>query len=132
MTNMPHKCVKCGREYPDTSQEILRGCGWCGSRKFLYVKTGRQHRTQPEEKPVPKTREEEIEKEVLEAEREPTDFFSRVESIRIISPGTYELNIQKLAQSDERVVGYGKEGSYGVDLLSMMKSKRKKKKDEKE
>jgi len=44
-----------------------------------------------------------------------------------VAPGTYELNIGKLATSDERVVGIGKgEGSYLVDLLSMVRSRRKK------
>lgn len=51
----------------------------------------------------------------------------RLESIRIVAPGTYELNIEKLATSDERVVGIGKgEGSYLVDLLSMVRPRRKK------
>jgi hypothetical protein len=51
----------------------------------------------------------------------------RVESIRIVSPGTYELNISKMAESDERVVATGGDGSYMVDLFSMMKPRRKKK-----
>ena len=60
-------------------------------------------------------------------EADETDHFDRVESIRIIAPGTYELNIEKMARSDERVVGLGKEGSYALDLLSMAGSKKGKK-----
>jgi len=63
-----------------------------------------------------------------EPEESNEDIFNGVESIRIVSPGTYEVNIEKLAHSDERVVGFGHGGSYGVDLLSMMKSKKKREK----
>jgi hypothetical protein len=54
--------------------------------------------------------------------------YDRVETIRIIAPGTYELNIEKMAQDDERIVSVGKEGSYIVDLMSMAKDEPKKKK----
>ena len=41
--------------------------------------------------------------------------------------GTYELNIEKLANSDERVVGIGVEGNYLLDLHSMIKPGKSKK-----
>ena len=44
-----------------------------------------------------------------------------------MAPGTYELNIEKMARSDDRVVGLGREGSYAVDLLSMSGAKKKRK-----
>ena len=53
--------------------------------------------------------------------------YDRVETIRIVAPGTYELNIEKMAKSDERIVSVGKEGSYIVDLMSMAKDEPKKK-----
>jgi len=33
---MPHRCTKCGKEYPDGDMRILNGCE-CGNNKFLYV-----------------------------------------------------------------------------------------------
>jgi Zn-ribbon containing protein len=57
--------------------------------------------------------------------------YDRVESVRIVGPGSYELNIEKLARSDERVIGVGKDGSYVVDLISMSKAKGKKPKTKK-
>lgn len=121
---MPHECVKCGKIYPDSSKEILEGCRKCGGRKFLYVAEESKRRkriekpaaSEPEEKQGPSKKESQ------------KNIYNGLESIRILSPGTYELNIEKLAQSDERVVGFGEGGSYGVDLLSMMKSKKKKEK----
>jgi len=56
-----------------------------------------------------------------------TESHDRIESIRIISPGTYELNIEKLANSDERVVGIGTDGNYLLDLHSMIKPGKDKK-----
>ena len=56
-----------------------------------------------------------------------TESLDRIESIRIIAPGTYELNIEKLANSDERVVGIGTDGNYLLDLHSMIKPGKDKK-----
>jgi predicted nucleic acid-binding Zn-ribbon protein len=122
---MPHECVKCGRVYPDSSPEVLEGCASCGGRKFIYVATGRKRRKIPEKVPAAQPQAEEKE-ESREVQDNREDIYSGLESIRIVSPGTYELNIEKLAKSDERVVGFRQAGSYGVDLLSMMKSKKKK------
>ncbi|NLD56880.1 MAG: hypothetical protein GX651_01945, partial [Methanomicrobiales archaeon] len=33
----------------------------------------------------------------------------------------YELNLEKMAKDDERIVSVGKEGSYIIDLMSMAK-----------
>jgi predicted nucleic acid-binding Zn-ribbon protein len=140
---MPHKCVKCGRLYPESSPLILEGCETCGGRKFLYVGDQSKHKRARGEWPaLPSDRRSEKEREprkeeitIMEPEtakksreeRKPIDP-DRVESITIVAPGEYELNITKLAGSDDRVVGMGEEGSYHVDLLSMIKGKRKKKK----
>ena len=126
---MPHKCTKCGREYPDGSTEILKGCASCGGKKFLYVKDEDIHRDVLEEKSIDEiatwTKEE-----VLEVKTEPdknVEMFDRVETIRIVGPGTYELNLEKMAEGDERIIQVGKEGVYNIDLLSFSKDDRKKK-----
>jgi predicted nucleic acid-binding Zn-ribbon protein len=53
--------------------------------------------------------------------------YDRVETIRIVGPGTYELNIEKMAQGDERIISVGKEGVYNIDLLSFAKDQQKNK-----
>ena len=35
---MPHRCVKCGKEYKEASFEVLKGCEQCGGKKFLYTR----------------------------------------------------------------------------------------------
>jgi predicted nucleic acid-binding Zn-ribbon protein len=131
---MPHKCTKCGREYKDGSTEILKGCASCGGKKFLYVKEDQLNKDVLEEKSIDEIAEETHE-EVLEVveprSRKEVEMFDRVETIRIVAPGTYELNIEKMAQSDERIVSVGKEGSYIIDLMSMAKDAPKKKKGRK-
>ncbi|MDO9550328.1 MAG: Zn-ribbon domain-containing protein [Methanoregula sp.] len=129
---MPHKCTKCGREYNDGSTEILRGCASCGGKKFLYVKEEEINKDVLEEKSIEEIADESQE-EVLEivepaaTKKKEVEMYDRVETIRIVSPGSYELNLEKMAQSDERVVSVGKEGSYIIDLMSMAKEGPKKK-----
>jgi predicted nucleic acid-binding Zn-ribbon protein len=117
---MVHTCATCGKVYLDSSPDILRGCSSCGGKKFYFERPGPHRKTEvPGCTPLP---EPELEPE----EEKEEDRFDRVESIRILGPGTYELNIEKMADSDDRVVGLGREGSYAVDLLSMAGKKKKK------
>ncbi len=133
---MPHKCTKCGREYKDGSTEILRGCASCGGKKFLYVKEAEINKDVLEEKSIEEIADESHEV-VLEIVEQPTtrkkevEMYDRVETIRIVSPGSYELNLEKMAKSDERIVSVGKEGSYIIDLMSMAKDEPKKKRSKK-
>ena len=127
---MPHKCTKCGREYEDGSTEILKGCGSCGGKKFLYVRPDEIHRDILEEKSVEEIAHE-TKEEVLEIKTEPdkgVEMYDRVETIRIVGPGTYELNLEKMAEGDERIISVGKEGVYNIDLLSFSKDEKKKQK----
>ncbi|MDI9632479.1 MAG: Zn-ribbon containing protein [Methanolinea sp.] len=132
---MPHKCARCGREYRTNECEILRGCRECGGKKFVFIP--RVERTAEEGEggaaPVPApVNAAPVAAAAGEEEGEPQPEApllgaDRLESIRIVAPGTYELNIEKLAMTDERVVGIGRgEGSYLVDLLSMVRSRKKK------
>ena len=136
MKTMPHKCTKCGREYKDGSTEILRGCASCGGKKFLYVKEAEINKDVLEEKSIEEIADESHE-EVLEIVEQPTtrkkevEMYDRVETIRIVSPGSYELNLEKMAKSDERIVSVGNEGSYIIDLMSMAKDEPKKKRTKK-
>ena len=126
--NMVHTCAKCGKVYPDSSAEVLVGCSQCGGKKFYFERPNARLKKKHESSITPKaptsTPPPLPEKHKIE---EITG--SCVESIRIVAPGTYELNIEKMAQCDDRVVGLGAEGSYAVDLLSMSGAKKKKKTD---
>ena len=102
----------------------------CGGKKFLYVKEDQLNKDVLEEKSIEEIAEESKE-EVLEVV-EP----KKKEESRDVRPGgdhpdrlsgSYELNLEKMAESDERIVSVGKEGSYIIDLMSMSKDEPKKK-----
>ena len=125
---MPHKCTKCGREYRDGSTEILKGCESCGGKKFLYVKDSELHKDILEEKSIEEIAEETKEQvlEVKTVQKKEVEMYDRVETVRIVGPGSYELNIEKMAKGDERIISVGKEGVYNIDLLSFTKDSKKK------
>ena len=109
---MPHKCTQCGREFEDGSTRILKGCPSCGGKKFLYIREAERHDDVLKEKSIDEIARDTGE-DVLEVrdgrKREEIEVFERIESIRILAPGSYELNIEKLARSDEVVLGLEKE-----------------------
>ena len=130
---MPHKCTKCGREFKDGTTDILKGCPSCGGKKFLYIKPEDLHKDILEEKSIEDVIEEKKESllEVSSKDEEPVEIYDRIESIRVLNPGSYELNLEKLAKSDEMVMQMGKDDKYIVDLLSMGKVEKDKKKKKK-
>ncbi|HJJ89794.1 MAG TPA: Zn-ribbon domain-containing protein [Methanocorpusculum sp.] len=126
---MPHKCTQCGREFRDGSVEILRGCPSCGGKKFLYVSEDVRNSDILEEKSIADIAHE-TKQEILEIREQvpaskPTDILERVESVRIVSPGKYELNLERLAMSQDIIIGVA-DGKYMLDLPSMSKKKQKK------
>jgi predicted nucleic acid-binding Zn-ribbon protein len=124
---MPHKCTKCGREFRDGSTDILKGCPSCGSKKFLYVREEHRHRDVLEEKTIQEIATESKEEvlELVDVPAQAADPRGRVESIRILAPGSYELNLKKLAETNDMVVGLGKDAKYLVDISSMGKKEEK-------
>lgn len=107
---MAHRCTKCGKLYPTGDMRLLQGCE-CGNNKFLYVPDERG----PKE---PEKVEEEIRKEFTEM---------GIETVRIISPGKYEINIERLLQGEGIVIALQEDGRYVIHLPSLLKKRRSKK-----
>ncbi|MEW5955271.1 MAG: Zn-ribbon containing protein [Candidatus Micrarchaeota archaeon] len=96
---MPHKCVRCGKAFPDASQELIKGCE-CGSRIFLYLRNGQ---------PAPAVEGEDLkwlEEELLELSREKPVSIEpdAVENIRMLGQGTYELNVGAIMKGEPIVI----------------------------
>ncbi len=104
---MAHRCTKCGKLYPTGDMRLLQGCE-CGNNKFLYV---------PDEKrpSEPEKVEEEIRKEFTEM---------GIETVRILSPGRYEINIERLLQGEGIVIALQEDGRYVIHLPSLLKKKK--------
>jgi predicted nucleic acid-binding Zn-ribbon protein len=104
---MPHRCTKCGKEYPDGDMRILNGCE-CGNNKFLYV---------PKEKKDAEEHAEEMKNKLSGM---------GVESVKILAPGQYEINLEKILSRDEIVIALQEDGRYVIHLPSLLKRRKKK------
>ncbi len=141
---MPHKCTRCEKIFEDGAEVILSGCPNCGWNKFLYVKD-----MEPEEEA--KEKEVQVQPEIVDSVEEdiPAEQFireiddiigighqeretveeeegERVESVRILGPGSYELNLNSLFEREEIVMAIKQDGTYAVDLSSAFRKKKKK------
>ncbi len=128
---MPHQCVHCGELYPDAAPELLKGCK-CGSKFFYYVK---QERIEQINKEVQETIFElgnadkvRIEKDIREItgmDEEPEKpVVLDIESVRVISPGKFEIDIINLFSKKRPVIYRLEEGKYVIDLSSSIKVNR--------
>lgn len=140
---MSHKCTRCGEIFVDGAAVILSGCPSCGWNKFLYVKGPEEEepvaegtadevldKTQKHETPAEKLIKEideiiGIEKEERSVVEEDGD---RVESVRILGPGSYELNLDSLLHRKEIVMAIKEDGTYALHLPSVFKAEKKEKK----
>ncbi|MCD4704363.1 MAG: Zn-ribbon domain-containing protein [Methanosarcinaceae archaeon] len=139
---MPHKCTRCENIFEDGASVILDGCPNCGWNKFLYVKGADEEASEETDIPIEEENKEntssnpaeefikEIDDIIGIEEKERTiveEDGRRVESVMILGPGSYELNLDSLLQRKEIVMAIKEDGTYAVDLPSVFKSKKKKK-----
>jgi predicted nucleic acid-binding Zn-ribbon protein len=131
---MPHMCVSCNHVLESGELDIDKGCPVCGGKKFQYIRPGRkdvrkltvaeyvalaakEEGQAPGKEETPKPPEK---KEAPKAQ-------DRVESVRILEKGMYDINLPVLLSRKEIVMSK-EEGVYVVDLPSAMKTQKKKKK----
>lgn len=138
---MPHICLRCQNRL-EAAPGLAPCCPICGGTRFAYesprkAKAGEQ--TPDHEIPLQAPGESNAEEHTVEPEtpKEPSSPADNpqeeskplspdaVESIRILEPGKYHLNLHKLAESDDRVVQIGKDGNYRLDLNSMNRPRKK-------
>jgi predicted nucleic acid-binding Zn-ribbon protein len=133
---MPHKCTRCESVFKDGAAIILNGCPKCGWNKFLYVKdaddrseTGIKEAVPPAASRFIKEVDEILgntqpESKEAKVEPKPDEIGERVESVRIVSPGSYELNLESLLERDEIVMALKEDGTYLVHLPSVFQKKK--------
>jgi len=108
-----HKCLKCGTKFERITEAMLKGCPECGGKLFLYLKDGEDISTA------------ELVDRIEIEEREPLEG-ERIESLRILSPGVYELNLDKLLERKEIVLRMKENGTYVLPLPSLFRKKKQK------
>ncbi|MGZ4903714.1 MAG: Zn-ribbon domain-containing protein [Halobacteriota archaeon] len=128
---MPHKCTKCGHVFDDGSSSVFTGCPTCGGNKFLYVKFDKNAHPLRDDSSA-QTAHVSADTPLKEHTAIPVDHQgtkvdpSRVESIRILGPGSYEINIPALIQRKEIVMALKEDGNYVIHMDSAFNKKRAK------
>ena len=153
---MPHKCTRCESIFTDGASVILNGCPNCGWNKFLYVKDEEAEQAEGvESEPVEELKEHIIDEtsehaaeavgedapaekfireidEIIGVEKEERSVTEeegeRVESVRILGPGSYELNLESLLDRKEIVMAIKEDGTYALHLPSVFKKDKDKRK----
>ena len=127
---MPHQCTKCGKVYPDASNELLIGC-ICGSKFFYYIRQEKFEQLQNEKDQIleelNKADKEQIEKDIRELtglDKKPDEpVILDLESVRVIRPGKFEIDIVNLFSKNRPLIYKLEEGKYVIDLTSTLNTK---------
>lgn len=106
-----HKCLKCGKEFEKITEEMLKGCPDCGGNLFLYIKKGKEASAT------------DLVDQLKVEDKVPLEV-DKIESLKILSPGIYELNLDALLERKEIVMKMKENGSYVIHLPSLFKKKK--------
>jgi predicted nucleic acid-binding Zn-ribbon protein len=134
---MPHQCVHCNKVYPDASKELLAGCE-CGSHFFYYIKKEFYDKikkskenlvldAEVQEKidTISKMDKTKMERDVREiigiVEKEDIPVILDLESIKVIGPGKFEIDVVNLFNKKRPLIYKLEEGKYIIDLASTLK-----------
>ncbi|MFH1506189.1 MAG: Zn-ribbon containing protein [archaeon] len=124
MIRIPHQCVKCGKIYDDASNEILHGCS-CGGKLFFYLRKEALEKQKEELTKLSQKDKEQIEKDVYDIMGDEIDREKPVvldlESIRIIKPGKYELDLVNLFKKKQPLIYKLEDGKYVIDIIESFK-----------
>lgn len=128
----PHQCTHCGEIFPDAAEELLKGCS-CGSRFFFYIRQEKIEELRKETRDamveLEKADKVQIEKDIREItglDEEPEKpVILDLESIRVIKPGKFEIDIINLFSKRRPLIYRLEEGKYIIDLAASVQASRK-------
>ena len=115
---MAHQCVRCNIFYEDGAHEILKGCS-CGGRLFFYVKNEKLKKAKEVSVNLTDEEKHQIEQDVLElvgAEDNDAPVVLDIESIRVVKPGKFELDLVQLFNKENPLVYKLADGKYIIDI----------------
>jgi len=122
-----HQCVHCGNLYENAAPELLTGCK-CGSHFFFYIKSEQYAKLKKDKDstlPLNLNTEEkkQMEKDVREiiGVREEEPVILDLESVRVLKPGKFEIDIVNLFSKKRPIIYKLEEGKYIIDLASTLK-----------
>ncbi len=124
---MPHQCVHCSKIIDVGSKEILEGCNSCGGKFFFYIRDEQVAKIkESKETPIPefdsvdKKKVEEDVRSILKIEDESKPVILDLESIRVLKPGKFEIDIVSL-MNRQPIVFKLQEGKYLIDIENLGK-----------
>lgn len=126
---MPHQCVHCSKIIDVGSKEILEGCNSCGGKFFFYIRDEQVAKIkESREAPIPefdsvdKKKVEEDVRSILKIEDESKPVILDLESIRVLKPGKFEIDIVSL-MNRQPIVFKLQEGKYLIDIENLGKKR---------
>ncbi|MBI4140571.1 hypothetical protein HY485_01905 [Candidatus Woesearchaeota archaeon] len=125
---MPHQCIRCNKLYEDGATEILKGCS-CGARLFFFIKKEKLEQSRKEIQltlnEVDKLRVEQDVLTMIGAQEQTTPVVLDFESVRVLKPGKYELDLVHLFKGDPLIFKLA-DGKYIIDVASTFQANKKK------
>ncbi|MBT7102301.1 hypothetical protein HN935_02200 [archaeon] len=122
---MPHQCVHCSKIIEVGSKEILEGCNSCGGKFFFYIRDEQAAKIKeskeeviPEFNTVDKVKVEEDVRSILKVEDDEKPVILDLESVKVLGPGKFELDIVSL-MNRKPIVFKVSEGKYIIDIEGM-------------
>lgn len=122
---MPHQCVHCGKIIEVGSREILEGCKDCRGKFFFYIREEQVNQIKkskealiPEFDTVDKEQIEEDVRTILKIEDDSKPVILDLESIRVLKPGQFEIDIVSL-MNRKPIIFKLQEGKYLIDIERM-------------
>ena len=126
---MPNQCVHCSKIYPDGAEELLRGCSECGSRFFFYLTKEKLKKLKEKKEEtldnLTSSEKKQIEQDVRDItglEDEEVPIILDFETVKIIKPGKYLLDITNLFTKERPLVYKLEDGKYIIDLAAQIQT----------
>ena len=123
---MPHQCVRCGDMYEDGDGRILTGCT-CGSKLFYFIRQSKLASVKQEKNVANLSSEErsKIEKDIYDIIGDEINrdlpVILDIESVKVLKPGSFELDLVSLFNKKNPLVYRLEEGKYMIDLAHSFK-----------
>ena len=130
---MPNQCVHCNEIYDDGAEEILKGCSKCNSRFFFYLSEEKLRRIEENKEEfvenLTTSEKKQIENDVRDItgiQDEESPIILDFETVKIIKPGKYILDIANLFSKERPLVYKLEDGKYIIDLAAQIESLKRK------
>jgi len=126
---MPHQCVRCSKFYDDGDSAVLKGCT-CGGKLFFYVRKEKLEKAKEVSVNLSSDEKVQIEKDVKDiigTKKDDDTVILDFESISIVGPGKFEIDLVKLFDKDNALVYKLEDGKYMIDVASTLENFRKNK-----